>query len=134
MAIKRNIWNNVKEPLEVHEDDRGIIADMFYNEEINHIAAITSKKGSRRGDHYHKQTTQHTLVTKGSLIYLFQPADKSEPVKFEILKGESLKLSIYGSNCRDSELQVPPVTGSVTLVVIPENRPQCQFHIRNFMP
>ena len=86
MAIKRNSWTNVSPPLEVHEDQRGKIADMFYNENINHIAIISSKKGARRGDHYHKQTMQHTLVTKGSLIYLFQPSDKSKQVNFEVLK------------------------------------------------
>ncbi|MDP4039127.1 MAG: hypothetical protein Q8P57_00925 [Candidatus Pacearchaeota archaeon] len=92
MTTRRNIWN-VSPPLEMHEDDRGKIADIFYNENINHVAVITSKKGISRGNHYHKQTTQHTLVTKGSLIYLSQPADKSEPVKAILLKEGDLATS-----------------------------------------
>ena len=81
--IIRNIWKNVKEPLEVHEDNRGIIADIFYKDDIGHVAIINSKKGVRRGDHYHKETVQHMLITKGSLIYVYQPVDKSQPVKYE---------------------------------------------------
>jgi len=33
----RNIWKNVKEPLELHTDTRGSIVDLFYNEDINHV-------------------------------------------------------------------------------------------------
>ena len=91
MGIKRNVWKDVKSPLEVHADNRGIIADIFYKEDIQHVAIITSKKGVRRGDHYHKETTQHMLMTKGSLYYVFQPVDKSQPVKYEIVReGEML--------------------------------------------
>jgi quercetin dioxygenase-like cupin family protein len=96
MAIKRNVFTDVSDPLEMHEDDRGKIADIFYNEQINHVAIITSKKGISRGNHYHKQTTQHTLVTKGSLIYLSQPSDKSEPVKAVLLKPGDIATSSPG--------------------------------------
>lgn len=92
MATHRNVWK-VSPPLEMHEDARGKIADIFYSENVNHIAIITSKKGSVRGNHYHKKTTQHTFVTKGSLIYLSQPADKSEPVKWALLKEGDLATS-----------------------------------------
>ena len=84
--IKRNVWHGVQPPLEVHEDNRGVIADIFYKADIQHVAIITSKKGVRRGDHYHKKTTQHMLMTKGSLIYVYQPVDKSQPVKYELIK------------------------------------------------
>ena len=47
--IKRNVWKDVKEPLELHEDDRGRIADIFYQENIQHVAIIDSKAGSLRG-------------------------------------------------------------------------------------
>ena len=86
MGIKRNVWKDVKEPLEVHEDNRGVIADIFYKENIGHVAIITSKGGVRRGDHYHKETTQHLLMTKGSLVYVYAPADKPSQVKHVLAK------------------------------------------------
>ena len=84
--IIRNVWKDVKKPLEIHEDNRGFIADIFYKENIEHVAIIKSKKGVRRGDHYHKETTQHILITKGSMVYVYMPSDKSEPVKHILLK------------------------------------------------
>lgn len=89
MGIKRNVWKDIKAPLEVHEDNRGVIADIFYKESIGHVAIINSKKGVRRGDHYHKETVQHMLMTKGSLIYVYQPTDKNQPVKYtKVEQGE----------------------------------------------
>ncbi len=81
-----NVWTQVEAPLEFHEDNRGKIADMFYKSDLQHVAIITSKKGVRRGDHYHKHTTQHMLMTKGSLVYVYQPVDKSQPVKHVLVK------------------------------------------------
>lgn len=57
-------------------DDRGNISDIFYNHHIDHIAIINSKKGAFRGDHYHKFTTQHILMTKGSLRYYYRKVDE----------------------------------------------------------
>ena len=63
-------------------DDRGTISDILYKTEIHHAAVIESKRGGViRGNHYHKATTQHIFVTKGSLRYWYQPSDKSAPVK-----------------------------------------------------
>lgn len=53
-------------------DERGDIADIFYNRQINHVAVINSKKGVMRGDHYHKATTQHIYLTKGRLKYYYR--------------------------------------------------------------
>ncbi|MBM3232284.1 hypothetical protein FJZ21_02815 [Candidatus Pacearchaeota archaeon] len=77
-----NVWKEVEPPLQFHEDNRGKIADVFYKADLKNVSIITSKKGVRRGDHYHKETTQHMLMTKGSLIYVYQPVDKSQPVKY----------------------------------------------------
>lgn len=60
-------------------DERGDIADIFYNRQINHVAAINSKKGVMRGDHYHKATTQHIYLTKGRLKYYYRRLN--EPIK-----------------------------------------------------
>ena len=68
-------------------DDRGSIADIFYKTAIDHVGVIDSvRKGVIRGNHYHKQTTQHTFVTKGSLRYYWQPVDGSAPVKSAVVR------------------------------------------------
>ena len=77
----RNIWKNVKEPLELHTDDRGSIVDLFYNEDINHVATVTSEPYVIRGNHYHKETTQHMLMIKGSLEYWYKSVGSTEPAK-----------------------------------------------------
>ena len=66
-------------PLQVFTDRRGTIADVFYNRDINHVAMLQSQPGVVRGNHYHKQTTQHILITVGSLEYWYCQAEGSEP-------------------------------------------------------
>jgi hypothetical protein len=83
--IKRNIWKNVKAPLEMHIDARGDITDIFYQADIEHVAIIRSKDGSLRGDHYHKETTQHILITKGSMEYWYKPVGSNEPSQVEVM-------------------------------------------------
>jgi len=83
---KRNIWKNIDSPLELHEDERGKIVDIFYKEDINHVTVIDSKAGALRGDHYHKKTTQHMLITKGVLEYWYKPLNSNSPAKYETLK------------------------------------------------
>tara|TARA_A100001515_G_C4585472_1_gene214338 strand:- start:759 stop:1187 length:429 start_codon:yes stop_codon:yes gene_type:complete len=80
--ISKNIWQKVQEPLELHEDNRGRIVDVFYNHDIHHVAMIDSKAGSIRGNHYHKETTQHILITKGELEYWYKDVDDEEDAKF----------------------------------------------------
>ncbi len=38
--------------LEIHRDNRGIIADVFYPANLNLVAIIDSKPGAIRGNHY----------------------------------------------------------------------------------
>ena len=71
MKIK-NIWVNVEEPLEMHSDDRGSIVDIFYNDNIQHVAYIKSNKGALRGNHYHKKTIQWNYVLSGKLKLISQ--------------------------------------------------------------
>ena len=82
---KRNIWKNVKAPLQLIKEKRGNIVDIFYKENINHVAVINSKKGAQRGDHYHKKTTQHMLITKGALEYWHKPLKSRSPATYELL-------------------------------------------------
>ncbi len=68
-------------------DDRGSISDIFYNHPIDHIAIINSKKGSFRGDHYHKFTTQHIFMTKGSLRYYYRLVnEKNDKVRSVVVR------------------------------------------------
>lgn len=55
-----------------YEDERGIIADILERVEIDCVTLITSKKGARRGDHYHKESIQYTFVLKGTLHLITQ--------------------------------------------------------------
>lgn len=63
-------------------DERGTIADIFYKANIEHIAIIKTKDNGRiiRGNHYHKLTTQHIFMTKGSLIYWYRDQGKESLV------------------------------------------------------
>ena len=54
------------------KDDRGTISDIFYQDKIDHVAYIKSFSKCIRGNHYHKHTTQHILITKGSLEYWYK--------------------------------------------------------------
>jgi|SaaInlStandDraft_2_1057019.scaffolds.fasta_scaffold136233_2 dTDP-4-dehydrorhamnose 3,5-epimerase-like enzyme len=85
MKIK-NIWRDVQEPLELHIDSRGAIVDIFYKSNIEHVAVVSSEPNTLRGNHYHKQSTQHMLMTKGSLEYWFKPVDSTEPAKMILAK------------------------------------------------
>jgi len=67
--MKRNIFSDVESPLEIFSDERGLIVDIFYKEKIDHVAFIKTKSGEIRGNHYHKETTQFTLILKGKVEY-----------------------------------------------------------------
>lgn len=47
------------------EDERGAIANIL-EEPISHVAIITSKKGSVRGNHYHPEQIQYEYLISGS--------------------------------------------------------------------
>jgi dTDP-4-dehydrorhamnose 3,5-epimerase-like enzyme len=81
---KRNIWKNVPAPLELHVDDRGDIVDVFYQQDIQHVAVIRSKKGMIRGHHFHRQTEQWMLILSGALEYWWKPAGEDVPWKMAV--------------------------------------------------
>ena len=69
-------------------DARGTISDILYKAEIHHVAVVeTFEGGVIRGNHYHKKSTQHIFMSKGSLRYWYQPVDGSSPVR-SVLVGE----------------------------------------------
>lgn len=68
-------------------DERGQISDILYKSNFQHAAIIESHRGGLiRGNHYHKLTTQHIFITKGSLRYWYQPLDKSDEVRSILVK------------------------------------------------
>ena len=68
------------------QDDRGAITDVLVKEAIEYVTVISSKAGSVRGNHYHKETTQHILITKGELEYWYKNLDSSESASCVIAK------------------------------------------------
>jgi dTDP-4-dehydrorhamnose 3,5-epimerase-like enzyme len=70
-----------------HEDDRGVIQDLL--EDVTHI---TTEAGAVRGNHYHRETWQWTIVMKGRLLMatgnldLLPLFDEREVGPFECVK------------------------------------------------
>ena len=83
---KINVFEKNNPDLEVFIDNRGTIADIFYNHPINHVAIISSEPNVIRGNHYHKETTQHMLMTKGSLEYWYKSLSSKAKPKMKLLK------------------------------------------------
>ena len=84
---KRNIDKDTDVNLQSHKDERGKISDIFYKQNIQHSALIDSKPNIIRGNHYHKETTQHMLITQGSLEYRYKnlnDEDDAKMIKLEI--------------------------------------------------
>lgn len=68
----------------VFEDKRGKIIDILENEIIEYVTLISSKKGTIRGNHYHKESVQYTFVLKGSLKLLTQTS--GEKIEMRVIK------------------------------------------------
>jgi len=81
-----NILNNKNNDLQIFNDDRGTIADIFYNTDISHVTLISSVPNAIRGNHYHKETTQTMLMIKGSLEYWYKPVNSNKPAKMYFCK------------------------------------------------
>jgi len=83
--MKINIFNK-----KIFKDKRGLIADIIYKKNINHVAYIYSKKDSIRGNHFHKKTSQYTFVVEGKIEYYYK---KQNRIKKTILKKGHLVLN-----------------------------------------
>lgn len=87
--IKKNIFDPSNDKLQTFSDERGVIADIFYKENFQHAAFIESKPNAIRGNHYHKFTTQHMIIVKGSLEYWYKDYDsKNDSKMIELKKGD----------------------------------------------
>ncbi len=80
----------------VFHDERGAIADVFYNAKIDHVAFITSNPGAIRGNHYHEHSIQHILITSGSLEYWY--ADKDDLSNSDFIVAKVGDLVTSGAN------------------------------------
>ena len=49
------------------EDERGVIQDLFGGDPVN-VTYIKTLAGAVRGNHVHRETTQWTLLVRGSLL------------------------------------------------------------------
>jgi len=49
-------------------DERGVISNYYFDDYVNMIGYVESKKGTQRGDHYHPVQTQKCLLIKGQYI------------------------------------------------------------------
>ncbi len=83
---KRNVWTDVKDPLEIHEDKRGRIADIFYKQKFPKIIIFNLKKGAIRGNHYRLRGNQYFLLLNGSLEYWYKPSNSNEIAKKIIMQ------------------------------------------------
>lgn len=75
----------------IFKDKRGLIADVIYNTNINHIAYITTKKNGIRGNHYHKKTIQYTFVLEGTIKYYFKKKTAKKVSQLILKKGDLIK-------------------------------------------
>jgi len=64
-------------------DARGAISNIFEGR-IEHIALITSKKGSVRANHYHKQDVQYIYLVSGA--YESHSCDIKDPSRKQVLQ------------------------------------------------
>jgi nucleoside-diphosphate-sugar epimerase/2-polyprenyl-3-methyl-5-hydroxy-6-metoxy-1,4-benzoquinol methylase/dTDP-4-dehydrorhamnose 3,5-epimerase-like enzyme len=67
-------------------DDRGIISNYYFDDLINMIGYVESKKETVRGNHYHPIQTQKCLLIKGSYISVTKDlSDKSSVVETRLI-------------------------------------------------
>ena len=80
-------------PLEAaHTDDRGSIQPLV-ERMMRSAQLITSKKGSVRGNHYHKTDWHYCYVVSGSLEYYERPAEAKASAKKYLVKAGQMFFS-----------------------------------------
>ena len=84
--IVRNIYKEQKAPLELFTDNRGIITDIFYKEDIHHVAQIDSKPNVIRGNHYHKEDDHYSYLASGKIQYYYRAAGSKDEPSIEIIE------------------------------------------------
>jgi quercetin dioxygenase-like cupin family protein len=77
-------------------DRRGAITDILTHESVDAVTIITCRKGSVRGNHYHKKTIQYTYVVSGRMKYLTSRPGRRASAR--VLKAGHLVVSPPGEN------------------------------------
>jgi len=67
----------IARPKTAHKDARGMIVDILDGIPVECVTILSSKRGSVRGNHYHKKTIQYTYVLNGRLkLYVQNPGQR----------------------------------------------------------
>tara|TARA_A100001388_G_scaffold257211_1_gene222868 strand:- start:883 stop:3426 length:2544 start_codon:yes stop_codon:yes gene_type:complete len=82
--------NTTNEEIEIGADnfidDRGIISNYYFDDSINMIGYVESKKETVRGNHYHPIQTQKCLLIKGSYISITKDlSDKDSVIETRLI-------------------------------------------------
>lgn len=77
-----------------HQDERGVIRDILFDQPFEHATLIESEAGVVRGNHYHKESTQYTYVIDGKVEYYYAPGGQEPQV--EILEAGEFIVSPPG--------------------------------------
>lgn len=65
----------IVEGFDAFEDDRGSIRDLLRDEKIDSVTFIHCRPGAVRGNHWHEETTQWTILLSGKLLVFTRAAD-----------------------------------------------------------
>lgn len=76
--------------LPVHVDDRGEIADIFVNNPVEHVNVIVSVADARRGDHFHKLSTQWIYMVAGEMEYHWRNYEHDTEPKMVVVHANDL--------------------------------------------
>lgn len=76
------------------EDARGWIRDILIGRDVDAITILSCKKGSVRGNHFHKQSTQYGYVFSGSFLCVTQTGDN--PIETREVKAGDLIMHPLG--------------------------------------
>ena len=88
--MSNEIVKNIKPAF---EDDRGLITNIL-EEPISHVAIITSKKNSIRGNHYHPDQIQYVYLISGEYESISKNLnDKNAKTESKIIKPGDLVIT-----------------------------------------
>lgn len=74
----------VTKPRLVADDERGIIEELASGH-YNSVLRITSKAGSIRANHYHKQDSHLCYLVSGKIRYVWRPAEDEDAPLQEVV-------------------------------------------------
>ena len=79
---EREVFINLQNPI---KEERGTI-QMLIDFPIGSALVITSKKGSVRGNHYHKEDDHYSYLASGKIQYYYRAAGSADEPSIEIVE------------------------------------------------